>query len=156
AVSYARSLQIGAYAGSNTVTAASSADTTKILFTSSGKQEFKSGGINTLFLCGNTGAYEGIFINNDNIMNRTDSVIGIRFINLSPNSSPLNITLSTTPTVNEAANLAYKQITDFKTYPATQNITSYVFQIRDGGGVLLASYTLPKNPPVSPYTTVTI
>jgi hypothetical protein len=150
-----RSAQFGAWAGPNIIRAVSGADTSITLFSSSKAENFEEAKSSTLFLCGSTGAYEGIFINNDNIINRTDSVMGIRFINLSANSSPVNITLSTTPTVNEAAALAYKQITNFKTYPALQSTAAMIFQLRDAGGVLQASYTLPITP-VSPYTTVGI
>jgi hypothetical protein len=77
----------------------------------------------------------------ENIPYRTDTTAGIRFINLSPDSPPLNITLSTSPTVNEVSNLRYKQYTDFKSYPANYN-SSYIFQVRDTTGNLLKSYTL--------------
>lgn len=83
----------------------------------------------SLFLCGQTGSIEGIIIR-EQIPYRTDSTAGIRFINLSPNSKPLNITLLTTSTTNEVSNLAYKQYTEFKSYPALYNST-YTFQIRD-------------------------
>jgi len=83
----------------------------------------------TLFLHGPVAASEG-FIVKENIPYRTDSTAGIRFINLSPNSTPLNITLSTSTSVNEVSNLAYKQYTEFKTYPALYNST-YTFQVRD-------------------------
>lgn len=83
----------------------------------------------SLFVCGQAGGSEGIIIK-ENIPYRTDSTAGIRFINLSPNSTPLNITLSTSPTVNEVSDLAYKQYTEFKSYPGLYN-SSYTFQIRD-------------------------
>ncbi|MCS3800119.1 hypothetical protein [Niastella sp. OAS944] len=85
--------------------------------------------IYSLFVCGQAGSTEGVIIKED-IPYRTDSTAGIRFINLSPNSTPLNITLSTTPTINEVSNLAYKQYTEFKTYPGFYN-SAYTFQIRD-------------------------
>lgn len=53
-------------------------------------------------------SYEGIFIKNDTIVSHTDSVIGIRFINLSPNSTPLDITLLTSSAPNEVSSLDYK------------------------------------------------
>ncbi len=151
-----RSAHLGAFASNNNVRAVSATDTTISLFSSVKAEEFKLAAFNTLFLCGNAGAsYDGIFIQKDNIVNHTDSVLGMRFINLSPNSSPVNITLSTSPTVNEATGLAYKQITDFKTYPALQSTSSMIFQLRDAGGTWLASYTLPVTP-ASPYTNVGI
>lgn len=85
----------------------------------------------SVFLCGDTLTQrEDAVVIKENIPYRTDSTAGIRFINLSPNSTPLNITLSTSNTVNEVSNLAYKQYTEFKSYPGLYNST-YTFQIRD-------------------------
>jgi hypothetical protein len=89
--------------------------------------------IYSLFLHGDTLNPQGILIK-ENFPYHTDSTVGIRFINLSPNSSPLNITLSTSQAVNEAANLEYKQYTDFKTYAALYNST-YTFQVRDSKSI---------------------
>lgn len=98
----------------------------------------------SLFLCGDTLAPVGIVIK-ENIPCHTDSTAGIRFINLSPNSTPLSITLSTTPEVNEVAELAYKNYTEFKTYPGLAAST-YTFQVRDASTIApaspLATFTL--------------
>lgn len=98
----------------------------------------------SLFVFGQTGSTEGIIIQ-ENIPFRVDSTAGIRFINLSPNSTPLNITLSTSPTINEVSDLAYKQYTEFKSYPALSN-SAYTFQIRDASsaspGAPLATFSL--------------
>jgi hypothetical protein len=142
-----RFTHMGARAGNNNIKAVSSADTTVSLFSSSKAENFEAAKASTLFLCGNTTAgYEAVFLNNESFVNHSDSVMGIRFINLSPNSSPVNITLSITPSVNEASALAYKQKTEFKNYPSLRSTGDIVFQLRDGGGVLLASYTLPVVP----------
>lgn len=154
-VSFSNTVQMGALAGFNNVMAVSGTDTNLVLFQSPKTENFKVAGFNTLFLYGNVGAYKGILINNDNITRQPDSVIGIRFINLSPNSTPINITLGTAPTINEVSNLAYENITDFKAYPAGDNVNSIVFQVRNASGLLLSTYTLQKSP-VSPYTTVGI
>lgn len=86
------------------------------------------GEVYSLFLGGIPTAVDAILIK-ETIPHRTDSTAGIRFINLSPNSTPLNITLSTTPTVNEVSNLAYKSYTEFKTYAGLYN-SAYTFQVR--------------------------
>ncbi|HMI01781.1 MAG TPA: hypothetical protein VK541_04820 [Pedobacter sp.] len=156
AVAFTRASFFGAYAGNNYIRSVSATDTTKVLFSSNNTEEFKPAAFNTLFLCGQNGAYEGVFIKDDQIVNYTDQVMGIRIINLSPNSTPVNITLSTTSTINETTGLAYKQITDFKTYPADATVVSMIFQIRNSTGTLLASYTLPAKTPVSPYTNISI
>jgi len=98
----------------------------------------------SLFLCGDTLAQRGdAVLIKENIPYRTDSTCGIRFINLSPNSTPLNITLSTSTTVNEVSDLSYKQYTDYISYAGKYNST-YTFQVRAAAnpGTVLASVTL--------------
>lgn len=74
--------------------------------------------------------------------NKADSLTGVRFINLSPNAPSINITLSTSATINEFSDIAYKQSTNFKTYSAKVANTSYTFQIRNAStGALLTSYS---------------
>jgi hypothetical protein len=96
----------------------------------------------SLFLCGIPSATEGILLK-ETIPYRTDSTAGIRFINLAPNSTPVNITLSTSTTVNEVSNLAYKQYTEFKTYSGKAN-DAYTFQVRAAGNpnTVLATFAL--------------
>jgi hypothetical protein len=85
----------------------------------------------SLFLCGDTLTQDAVIIK-ENIPYRTDSTAGIRFINLSPNSTPLNITLSTDPVgTAQVLNLAYKQYTEYRSYPGLYN-SAYTFQVRDG------------------------
>ncbi|WP_207515239.1 DUF4397 domain-containing protein [Longitalea luteola] len=97
----------------------------------------------SLYLCGYSTAVESILIKESNIPYFTDSVCGIRFMNLSPNSSALNITLSTSPTISEVSNLTYKQSSDFKVYPARATNGSYTFQVRNSvDSSLLMSYIL--------------
>jgi hypothetical protein len=109
------------------------------------KLSVQQGETYSIFLTGTATTPDGILIK-ENIPYRIDSTGGIRFINLSPNSTPLNITLSTTPTVNEVSNLTYKQYTDFKTYPTLYN-SSYTFQIRAASvpNTVLTSISLPAS-----------
>lgn len=96
----------------------------------------------SLFLGGTPGSIAALLVK-ENISIRTDSTAGIRFINLSPNSPPVNVTLSTTPSVSEFLNIGYKDITDFKSYPATSANTSYTFQIRNATtDKIIASITM--------------
>lgn len=106
---------------------------TQSKFTSSDREVY------SLFLCGTPAAPEGI-LQKETIPYRTDSTAGIRFINLAPSSTPLNITLSTSTSVNEVANLAYKQQTEFKSYPGLYN-SAFTFQVRaaNNPNVVLAS-----------------
>lgn len=132
-----------------------STDTTnKIVNT---KLPMNTDGIYSLYLIGEPGKYDYIYNKEANIpYNLTDSSVSIRFINLSPNSPSVNITLASTPTVNEVQGLAYKSQSNFKQYPLPKVIPigSVTFQIKNSqNDMLLASYTLPTSP-VSPYTVV--
>lgn len=83
----------------------------------------------------------------------TDSTAGIRFINLSTGSSPMSVNIQGDPNGQKVGSLSYQAITNFKNYPATQDITQYNFEIRDAAsGNLLATYTYN----VAPFQNVTI
>lgn len=69
-----------------------------------------------------------------------DSVINVRFINLSQNTAPLDIRIQGA-TSNETTGLTYKSYTAFKAYPAKTVNPSYVFQVVENGTVL-TSFTL--------------
>jgi hypothetical protein len=108
----------------------------------------------SLFLAGQLPNATGIVVQ-DNIPYHTDSTCGIRFINLSPNSPPLNITLSTTPTVNQVSNLTYLQYTDFKLFTAKAANTSYIIQVRKSSdNTILMTY--PLSTPFPRFTNVTL
>lgn len=102
------------------------------------------GSTHTLFLTGLVTAPDTLFTaDNPPYHSVEDSTVGVRFVNLSPGSNPVSITLSTNSAVNEFSNIPYKGITDFKNYPATADIESYTFQFRDAStGDLLASYRM--------------
>lgn len=110
----------------------------------------------SLFLCGVPGAVEGI-LQKETIPYRTDSTCGIRFINLAPASSPLNITLATTPTVNEASNLAYKQMTEFRSYPSITSTAPYSFQIRNAStNAVITTYAFNNFNPIPRFSNITL
>jgi len=113
-------------------------DSTNILF--SGNIRLESGGIYSLFLGGQSHISDTLFVK-DNIPYLADSLIGVRVVNLSPNSSSLSINVQNvaTPIVSS---LGYKGISGFQTLTAIKPITKYVFEARDLGGNLLASFTL--------------
>ncbi|MGC4231474.1 MAG: DUF4397 domain-containing protein [Niabella sp.] len=83
----------------------------------------------TLFVGGTPASPQSVLIK-ESWQNYTDSVVGIRFINMSPNSSPVNVTLSTSTGVNQFENIAFKSYTEFKQFPATSAVASYTFQVR--------------------------
>lgn len=144
------SVQIGA----KPLQVVASADTTKFLFNE--MKTFNPGGLNTLFVFGQAPNIETIYNEGEQYPTYKETVIGIRFINLSPNSPSLNVTLSTSTSINEASGLTYKQQTAFKVYPAVVLNVPIVFQFRDAAtGNLLVSYSLPVAP-ASPYTNVSV
>jgi len=97
----------------------------------------------SLFLSGTPSQNEGILVR-ESYQNYTDSVAGIRFINLSPNSSPVNVTLSTSTSVNQFSNVGYKEYTSFKSFAAASINTNYTFQVRSASNptLVLASVTM--------------
>lgn len=116
-------------------------------------------GMYTLFTTGQApAAYDAVFVKEEHIpYNLPESEIGVRFINLSPNSPPVNITLASVPTVNLTAGLTYKKLTEFKQYPLPTVVPpgSMTFEVRDAvSNVVLTSYTIPAtaaqpNPAIS-------
>jgi hypothetical protein len=100
----------------------------------------------SLFLAGETTDVNGILLQ-ESFPYHVDSSFGIRFINLSPHSPPLNITLSRSPAINEVSNISYLQYTDFKTYNGKGDVSNYIIQIRRASdNTLLLSYFLNPIP----------
>lgn len=85
----------------------------------------------SLFVFGPVASPEG-FYKKDTIPYITDSSFGVRVVNLATNtgSKPINITLTSAPTVNEVSSLAYRGYTGFKLYPGKFN-SSYTFEVRN-------------------------
>lgn len=124
------------------VTIVPTADTTKIAFT--GQFTFVNGGIYSLYLAGQSTAVDTVFVK-ENIPSYTDSMYGVRFINLSYNSTPIKVTRSTTPSVIEFTDMAYKQASDFRNYPAKVSAATDTFQIRNAAtNAILATYPIVK------------
>jgi len=104
----------------------------------------------TLFLCGQAPTIESIFKEEAYPAPYLDSIMGVRVINLSPNSTPVNITQASNSGVNLFGNVAYKQITEFKPVQLRAVIPdgSLTFEVRSAAdpSTVLTSYTLPVNP----------
>jgi hypothetical protein len=118
----------------------SSADTSKKLVQTS--IDYKAGGIYSFFLAG-LGTSVDTVITQDQIPHYSDSVAGVRFINLSPGSAPLSVNIvGNYPSQTEINGLAYKQISSFKPYSGANGLSSCDFEIRDQEtGNLLLTYT---------------
>lgn len=115
-------------------------------------------GMYTLFTTGQApAAYDAVFVKESNIpYNLADSAIAVRFVNLSPNSAAVNVTLASASTLNLAAGLAYKKLTEFKHYTLKKllPVGSMTFEVRDAvSNVVLTSYTVPASG-VQPYPTI--
>lgn len=88
--------------------------------------------IHTLFLTGTLANPDTMLVTESiPVYGVTDSVAGIRFVNLSPGSGEIRINLKRQPAGSEVNGLPYKGITAFKQYPATSTIGNDTFEIRD-------------------------
>jgi hypothetical protein len=141
-INYGASNVFSLVAGDITTALVQSADTTHALF--SGTLNLQNNGIYSLYLCGTTAQPDTVFMQEHlTAHSLTDSVAGIRFINLSPGSSPVSVDIKGQANGSEAASLSYKGRTGFKIYKADYTVASYIFEFRDGAtGNLLATYTL--------------
>lgn len=99
--------------------------------------------IYSLFISGSILNKVDTLLLKDNIPTYSDSSCGIRFINLVYNSNPIIVTQAATPTVIDYSSLSYRQVSNFKKYPALSVNSSYTFQVRDAlSNSVLATYTL--------------
>ncbi len=100
--------------------------------------------IHTLFLVGQVASPDTLFTTDTPpYHSSTDSTTGIRFVNLSPNSTGVSVNIKGQANGSEISSLPYKGITTFKNYGATKAVSSYIFEIRDATtNALLTTYTL--------------
>jgi len=113
-----------------------------------GKLLLSPNAIYSIFLAGNINNQGGIdtllvedFPPNYSI---ADSVAGVRFVNLSTGSKPMNVTIEGNPVAQtEFTGLSYKNVSSWKGYPATSIIPGYYsFTVWDqSSGDSLTSFT---------------
>lgn len=98
--------------------------------------------IHTLFLVGTLDRPESILVEeNIPIYARTDSMMGVRFINLSVNSPKLTVNLKDEQAGSEIASLSYKEHTAFLPYEVKPTQPDYIFEFRrEDTGELLFTY----------------
>lgn len=142
---YYSSLSLGS------LVAVSALDTTKTLFERTINFE---PGIYTLYLSGQAPAIDTLFRKETNYpMIRTDiakppsadSVVNVRFVNLSPNSPALNVNIKNN-TNNEIENFSYKGIGSWKAYPSKLTSTVYSFEVRNAqSNAILLTYNFTAN-----------
>jgi hypothetical protein len=118
-------------------------DTIKPFF--NGPFPLKAGQIWSLFLAGQSGVPDTLLLQ-DNIphLSQTDSLTGVRFLNLAQGSNPISIDVQGA-SGQVTSNLPYKGVFGFQSFSANAAATTagYVFEFRDGvSDSLLASYPL--------------
>lgn len=114
-----------------------------------GNLDLLSGKMYSLFVAGDTTQPETVLLQ-DNIPFHQDSSTGVRFINLSPASLPINVNIKgNVASKTEFSGIAYKQATEFKDYAGTtpNAITGkYIFEVRNqANDSLLLTYTWSFN-----------
>lgn len=108
--------------------------------------QLEKGSINTLFLTGTVDHPEH-FITTEipPFHNVADSTFGVRFINLSYQSRPVDIYLITGTSEKVVTGLAYKSVTDYQGFKAIAASENYTFEFRDQQTQsVLASYVFDE------------
>lgn len=105
--------------------------------------DFPRASIHTLFLAGTVDQPEYLQVEETlPIYQAADSLMGIRFINLSVNGPPLAVNLKGQPFGSEVESLPYLEYSAFRPYRVSTNQEDYVFEIRRADtGELMISYT---------------
>jgi hypothetical protein len=138
---YGSNLQFGNPSGNLPLELISLQDTLHSFYKST--LNLKAGGVYSLYIIGQNQP-ETMFLE-DHIPAYQDSTSGVRFINLSPDSQPVTINLvGNSSNQTEFTSLAYKQISNFKAYPAKSDFIAngYAFEVRDAAtGNLLTTFT---------------
>jgi len=118
-----------------------------------GELSLSAGSLYSLYIAGaDTTSPDYLFVQ-DTVFKRTDSTVGIRFVNLSTGSNPVSVDIKGQANGSVLSSLAYKGITSFISFPANSSISSYIFEFRDAiSGNLLTTYTLSGVNTKSPTT----
>ena len=139
-VGYQSFAEYGSYTGNVSLSLTDNSDTTKVAYKVT--MNLPLNAIHSLFLTGTLTAPQS-FITTDHppYHGITDSVAGVRFVNLSPGSSPISVNIQGNANASEVSGLAYKKVSDFKALPATSVVSDYLFEIRDAAtGDLLTTF----------------
>jgi len=111
-------------------------------------QAIETNSIYSLYLLGTTQSVEDILVKETIPAYYSDSTIGVRIANLSSNSNPINITLSSEPNSKLFSGISYKQISEFVKIPASKILQTNQpsFEVRDMNNQILATYKIPSTP----------
>lgn len=129
-------------------------DTTKLWYDKLTK--LNAGKTYTLYLSGVPGAVNTLLHEETNFPSEiiddiskpnpvTDSIVNIRFVNLSQSGPKVDVNISGN-SINEASDLGYQQFSDFKAFPATYKFSSINFEIRKSSDkqlIMTYSYNVP-------------
>lgn len=140
-IGYGASAEYSEPTGTVPITLISSADTLHHFF--QGTLHLAPGDIYSLYVYGKLPSIDTLLLKDNNIPIHKDSTCGVRFINLSTDSGPLSVNVQGSSTV-DFTNIAFKNITVFKTYPlttATINNGGYTFEVKDAGGNVLTTFS---------------
>ncbi|MBO9571416.1 MAG: hypothetical protein J7497_04305 [Chitinophagaceae bacterium] len=116
------------------------------------QHELKNRGTYSMFLFGDAGVPESLFVEENIPARYTDSIFGIRIINLASGSEPLNIARESDPQTNVFTEVGYKEMTDIVIFPLpyitdapeySELQKTVNFEVRDAEGVILTTYQLP-------------
>ena len=118
------------------ITFVSAEDTTTVLLRET--VSFGEGEIHSLFLTGSGENIEPVIFQDFPLSFATDSIMGIRFVNLSPDSGMVTVSREG-EMVAISNDLDFKMASDFNEFSATREAGVYTFEFRDANGELLAS-----------------
>ncbi|SMC44174.1 DUF4397 domain-containing protein [Pedobacter africanus] len=95
----------------------------------------------SLFLGGTPDAVSSLLVHET--YTKQDNNIRVRFLNLSPGGPAINVTLASSPAVNEFLNIGYKQISEFKAFTKSGTDPTYNFEVRNAvTNEIIATFTL--------------
>ena len=102
--------------------------------------ELQPGEIYTLFLVGSGNNLEGLLVQDEPLI-LTDSLWGVRVVNLSPDSGPVSIEITgqDNPLSND---LAFKTFSDFNALSANAATGAFTFEFKDGNGEVLTDINI--------------
>jgi hypothetical protein len=137
-VGYGYFFEYSPVAGSDTIFVVQSSDTVNFGPKASGLMFYgilplKKGGIYSLFLCGADTTSPDYLFTTDTlpVYSSADSVMGIRFVNLSTGSNPISVNLEGNSNGSEVTSLSYKAVTPFKQYANNSTTQDYLFVFRE-------------------------
>jgi len=155
-VSYGSSQVYSRVSGGSTLYIVQQADTSNVnskLGLFNGTLQLEGSNIYSFFLAGDTTKADTLFVK-DEIPSYSDSSVGVRFVNLSSNSSAISINVVGLPSSQGGVNnLPYRGISKFIQFSASSSVSpdqSYIFEIRNqaNDSVLLTYqwyYTLQRS-----------